>query len=138
MSKLRLPVLSISTSLEKAIEVMKQSDRGAVIVEEGDRYRMFSAANVAKGRGTGKELLSDIKKNSTPLEGVTLSPDSKGEEDSERDSYVDVDLDSSLANKLMSGPKLYYCTGNSAHEFPPPEVVAGERCPYDGSRIVSI
>ncbi len=126
MHKVHLPILASSTPLAVAVAALKESDRGAVISKDGEKYQLFSAAKIVIGLASGAGSIGDLNTGmDIPVE--LSSP-----------STARIFVHANMALKYNSGPKTCYCTGPAEHEFPPPQVTVGGQCPYCGSQIMCI
>lgn len=160
MKEVDLPLMQISAELSAAINILRTGQRAALVVEQQNKYFVFSAGNIVVGRSEGAKTLRDLKptvvvSNPAPekkREGfsvVTALPDFGSTGGKLVGEYLISKLsqtlvhvlikDDSVAMNYVSGMRDYYCNGPRHHDdFPPPDVVEGDPCPHgDGYTVVS-
>lgn len=160
MQEVDLPVVAISTELTEAIEILRKSQRAALLAEQQGEYHLFSAGSIVVGRSSGANTLFDLTPTKTVSLGVrpqerhalgveVTIPDLRDRARRVVSDYVLSKVtsvtaslqirDTDLALNYVSGPKDYYCDGpRHHHDFPPPDVSEGDPCPRgDGYHIVS-
>src|SRR5438128_1412655 len=60
MKEVKLPLMSMSTSLDAALSNLRKSKRAALLSEHNGKYRLFRAEHIVIGRSQGIKTLSEL------------------------------------------------------------------------------
>lgn len=140
MTSVDLPVVDLDIGLREAINVMKRSRRGGVLVGAGNRLRIIDGADIVYMARQGAQTLSDVRTRTdvssssspparakTGMRGViAFGPKLR---------TVEIE-DDALAARVAGEILFYYCNGKRRHGFGPNEVQPGQDCPYGDGTIV--
>ena len=136
--KVTLPVVKSALSLQDAMTVLKDTARGALLVDEGEHYRLIDGEDVVFSSHDKDERIETIvsarpqtlQKSRPRLLTRVLTV-------AQRSKMAQVEIDDKLAVRYMAEIRLYYCNGPRRHAFLPSEVSVGALCPYgDNGHIV--
>ncbi len=154
MDVIDLPLMYLDSRLRDAVAAMRRYERRAVVGTEGNSFWLFKVGQVFRGLAAGRKNLSELERQwpVAPVMPPALNypwlnvvfPHQAGSEfekflDSAGASYaltsasravaVVVTRHESLAAEVSGGPKDCYCSNEPPHEFPPPKVSTGQKCP---------
>jgi hypothetical protein len=152
-SHVLLPIVSIGESPNHAISVMRHTNRAAVLATSESGVVLLTAADIAAGRKSGADKLTEINPTATFRPDPNLR--SQFQEVFELPGGVPSRLgfvlrlaggegrlvtgNSKLNIKFGGGLRDLYCDGPGQHDtFPPPQPSEGDRCPYGDGYIVSV
>ena len=138
--KVTLPVVKSELSLQDAVAVLKDTARGALLVDEGEHYRLIDGEDLVFA-GHPKDERIETMVSAQPQKFQKSRPRllSRVLAVTQRAKMAQVEIDDSLAVRYMAEIRLYYCNGPRRHTFLPSEVSVGALCPYgDNGRIVEL
>lgn len=160
MDVIELPLVYLDSKLRDAVAAMRRYERRAVVGIEGNSFWLFKVGQIFRGLAAGQKSLAELEKqwSVVPVQPPApnyprldvVFPHQTGPEfekflDSAGASYaltsagravaVVVTRHETLAAEISGGPKDCYCSNEPAHEFPPPKVSTGDKCPICGKPV---
>jgi hypothetical protein len=139
-----LPIVSAETTLDDALDLLRQAERGAVLVPMGGKYRLIDAADIVRGCNAGVDTIQRLAWHKVapielpPADMPGILPDAlRRMAFGFKIKLADVEIsDEDLVARIANEVRLYYCNGPRKHPFWPGDVTVGQDCPENDGGVI--
>jgi hypothetical protein len=153
MDIVNLPLLSLTTTIPEALNVLKLSQRSGLVVRDAQAVRLLHTGDLLYARAAGTHTLGDIhdlriaiQPTSQHIERFKLDLGKPTNTGSQYEAFLSANhyryafLDSDQGHaRIVTLSELdalgltltggYQCDGSPTHYFPLPRVIVGQDCP---------